>query len=354
MKIKIKKLLKEGRFKDSAVAIMKKYDIDIGEELGRGAFGIVFSGISGKYGPVAVKMVRTYSPTGATELENYKLVGEARAKSKYIAKHFPEVYHIDEGKGTPFSFIVMEILDVQQGEQFERISMLFGGINTALKPTEDEKEVEGFLRSRGNRIYMLFKDKNSQQSIIQDFYSRMSPDLDFLIPVIKEFFSYLDAYVSNIRDNTKSKQSLSFMNISGRADTYLNNWMTGSEKALFQDSPWLLTFIIKQLEALQMHENKILFAQHHANVILYWLEYFRKSSPIGIKDGDPTAYQPDDAGIAGEQWKVFKEASSVKRAIDDLRNLAGIQAKDMHDKNVMIRPQTGDIVIVDLGLFKKT
>jgi len=201
---------------------------------------------------------------------------------------------------------------------------------------------------------MLFKDENSQKSIIQDFYNRISPDLDFLIPVMKEFFSYLDAYVSNTRDNTKSKQSLSFMNISDRADTYLNNWMTGSEKALFQDSPWLLAFIVKQLEALQMNENKTLFAQHHANIILYWLEYFRKSSPIGIKDGDSSAYGTDDTGIADEQWKVFKEASSIKRAIEDLRSLAGIQAKDMHDKNVMIRPQTDDIVIVDLGLFKKT
>ena len=30
-----------------------------------------------------------------------------------------------------------------------------------------------------------------------------------------------------------------------------------------------------------------------------------------------------------------------------------LQASDMHDRNVMVRPETGDIVIVDLGLFRK-
>ena len=43
----------------------------------------------------------------------------------------------------------------------------------------------------------------------------------------------------------------------------------------------------------------------------------------------------------------------AQRAIAELKDITGLQARDMHDKNVMIRPQTGDIVIMDVGLFTK-
>lgn len=354
MKIKIKKLLKENKIFDILRKVMEKYNIEPGKILGRGQYGTVFYGISDDYGPVAIKMLRKGQISTKREIENYDSVNKARSQSKFVAKHFPEVYHIDETDNT-YSFIVMEILDVQQGYQHELISILFGGLNTALKPFEDEQEESGTFRSRSNRLYMLFKKEESQQSIFEDFYNGISPNLDFLLPVIKEFFAFIDSYVSNIKDNTASENSLRYMSLSDKAETYLYNWASGEFKTLFKDAPWLLTFIIKQLEALQKEDSSgMLFAQYHESIILYWLDFYRKSSPIGIHDSDPRTYTTDEKGLDQEKWQTFKEASSVKQAIKDLKDISGLQARDMHDKNVMIRPQTGDIVIVDLGLFKKT
>ena len=41
-------------------------------------------------------------------------------------------------------------------------------------------------------------------------------------------------------------------------------------------------------------------------------------------------------------------------AIEELKAKTGIDAYDMHDQNVLVRPGTKDIVIVDVGLFKET
>ena len=71
------------------------------------------------------------------------------------------------------------------------------------------------------------------------------------------------------------------------------------------------------------------------------------------REVDNTAYELDDVGAQPEQFAVFKEARSIHKAIMILKDVTGLQASDMHDRNVMVRPETGDIVIVDLGLFRK-
>ena len=362
MKIRIKKLLREGpddaRQQKILNHVMAKYNIDVGKQLGEGQYGKVYYGVSDEYGPVAIKMLSRGMPGtrhGASfnrELRNYQKVNDARSKSPYIAKHFPEVYYTDDKTVPEFGFIVMEILDVLEGYQYETISNLFGGFNTALAPYEDEKEASGTFRSRANRLYTLFKNKESQKSIIEDADAAFYGIENIVLPVIKEFFSYLDGYVSSVKDNNESMQMLSFMPLSQKAEEYLTKYSDGSEKTMFQDAPWLLTLIVKQLSALLDHDpTEALFLQHHESLIRYWVEYIRKSSPIGLKDRDPRAYSPEDEGAPDEQWQAFKEASSIKKAIGDLKQLAGIQVKDVHDKNVMVRPQTGDLVIMDLGLF---
>jgi serine/threonine protein kinase len=362
VKIKIKKILKEGpdeaRQQNILRRVMSKYDIEVGKQLGEGQYGKVFYGVSDQFGPVAIKMIargmpNTRQPVSFNrELRNYQKVSDARSKSTYIAKHFPEVYHVDEKTVPEFGFIVMEILDVLEGYQYETISNLFGGFNTALAPYEDEKEASGTFRSRANRLYTLFKNKEAQKSILEDVDAAFYGIEDVILPVVKEFFSYLDGYVSRVKDNNRSMQALSFMPLSQKAQDYLTNHFNGSEKTMFQDAPWLLTLIVNQLTALLDHDpTEALFLQHHESLIRYWVEYIRKSSPIGLKDRDPRAFSPEDEGAPDEQWKAFKEASSIKKAISDLKQIAGIQVKDVHDKNVMVRPQTGDLVIMDLGLF---
>ena len=171
MKIKIKKLLSEDssgglpapRPKEFYISrtLREKYNIDIGKKLGQGRYGTVYEGVSDDYGPVAIKVLDSNANSTGDEMSNYKTVSEARSKSPYIKKHFPQVYHIHDEHKRGFVLIIMEILTVSQGQQYETISMLFGGMNTALAPGEDEKHVAGYARSRENRYYMMFKDKKA-------------------------------------------------------------------------------------------------------------------------------------------------------------------------------------------------
>jgi len=354
MKIKItKKILKENLDKDSLSKIMANFNIEVGNELGRGQYGVVFEGISDDYGPVAIKAVKNIGGS-ANEVPNYLTINAARSQSPSIAKHFPEVYFVDQKSDRNYKFIVMEILEVQQGYQQETINILFGGLNTALKPYEDEKEVSGKFRDRSNRLYVLFKREESQESIMQAIYNDFGPELDFLLPTIKMFLSDIDAYVSGVKSTQKAEQDLSFMMLSGKAEEYLYNFANGEFKEEFKTAPWLLTFITKQLVALQQEDSSgNLFARHHEGLIRYWLEYIRKSSIIGLRDAEFGTRGLDDTGVEKDQWGVFKEAASIKKALKDLRDIAKLDPRDMHDQNVMVRPQTGDIVIVDVGLFRK-
>ena len=47
----------------------------------------------------------------------------------------------------------------------------------------------------------------------------------------------------------------------------------------------------------------------------------------------------------------FPEAKNIVNAINKLQDERQVKARDIHHRNVMMRPETGDFVIMDLGLF---
>ena len=61
-----------------------------------------------------------------------------------------------------------------------------------------------------------------------------------------------------------------------------------------------------------------------------------------------SGYSPVDVGSEGGR---LADAESLYQAIMALQEETGLFARDLHDKNAMIRPD-GDIVIVDVGMFK--
>jgi hypothetical protein len=78
----------------------------------------------------------------------------------------------------------------------------------------------------------------------------------------------------------------------------------------------------------------------------HFIESYRNYTPIGI-GGPNYPGAPKEAGALG-----YPGAKSLLKAINDLETYAGLEARDMHDRNVLVRPVTKDIVIVDVGLFK--
>jgi len=80
------------------------------------------------------------------------------------------------------------------------------------------------------------------------------------------------------------------------------------------------------------------------------IDWYRWASPVAIS---PYA---TSGGLTGAPKKTkgagYWGASSVIDAIHKLREVTGLEAGDLHHKNVLTREGTGDIVIVDLGWFK--
>jgi hypothetical protein len=61
-----------------------------------------------------------------------------------------------------------------------------------------------------------------------------------------------------------------------------------------------------------------------------------------------------DIGLASDQAKkAFPEAEGIINAMRYLAKDEKFVPRDVHSENVMMRPSTGEMVIVDLGLFEK-
>ena len=75
----------------------------------------------------------------------------------------------------------------------------------------------------------------------------------------------------------------------------------------------------------------------------------RQWSPIGMTPGSKN---PRITG-APKDYVDYPGIGSIKKAIEKLEELTGLVARDMHDENIMTRYGTKDLVIVDVGLFKR-
>jgi len=342
---------------------MQVHNIDIDKKIGSGMFGIVYYGISDSLGPVAVKQLERSE--GVKEIQRYKEVDLARQKSSFVAKHFPKVHLVqDDAKTDPkYVYIVLEILGVEQGYQREVIDMLFRTAGTS-------QDSNKFSRPTGNKIFVLFKDEKTQSLVYQKFNKFFNNKLAFLKPVFNKYFSYFYDFVQNKKYSKKIADSITDLPISKDFDVeYVMK--SGMElqrasidsveklKMRFKDNPWYLAFIVMQLKEL-LKKDEELFNELHIRIMTYWVDFYDKSTVMGTSDNEEDSNTPHDrnfyqtSGLPKQQSSLFKESDSLKKAISDLRKLAKLQVRDLKADNTMIRPETGDIVIVDLGLFKKT
>ena len=124
----------------------------------------------------------------------------------------------------------------------------------------------------------------------------------------------------------------------------------GELKKEYSTNPGLLVFIIKVMEILK-EENMMDYYQRNVGIAMAWSDFIRKGSAIGVHNR-PEMARMDRGGAPAEVGDAIGEAASIREAIEELERLTGLAGRDMHEGNIMIREYTGDIVIVDLGLFK--
>jgi len=345
--------------------LYQKHDVVLHKKLGAGQYGVVYSGFYDDEG-VAIKILLKGISSTKREVENYEKISQLASKNQDVAKHFPKVYLIDESH-PDYSFIVMEELEVDSYYQEDILTNFFGLVNTLLKTAQSAEDFPGMkFENTSNRLYVYLSDKESRNNILNRFFTDIKDktgiDLSYLGETMKMYLSNLHYYFSSTTlDSVVPKIKALPKKLGVVASKYL--YRGSSLKKEFSQSPWFLDFVLIPLSkvAKVLEDsgawNTNTWNKISARIIGFWLDFYRKSSvigTIGIEKGHELAKQNNlglsQTGVSLEKWGLFEEASSLKLALLFLWR-AGILATDMHRENVMFRPHTNDIVIVDVGSF---
>ncbi len=141
----------------------------------------------------------------------------------------------------------------------------------------------------------------------------------------------------------------------------------GGLKREFEEEPWMVYFILGALKKLKEYRPtetdpiwqdtkkgepiEDFYWRWSTSIVNGWVNFIRKQAPIGIHH-KPEPERQDRGGAPDEVGDAYEEVRSIKKALNELERITDLAARDMHDKNVMMRPIDGSIVIVDVGMFK--
>ena len=328
--------------------------------LGGGQFGKVFKVINTQTGMEQAMKIVTGTPNSTDrEVRNYELVQNARKKSEVIAKHFPETYA--SWKQNDFGFIAMEILEPVA---YEDAAMLVDLTNLVSARESDRVAYttptnQSYKAKQWFDTTFLDSLKGSSQKIedhaLQGLQLTTPMDNgDLLFYTSPTFMSGLKAQAeaSSPEFYNKSDEHLKiFMDAKGRASFPKTYRILSIVKDETPDAEYVavslgvISNVILNIRGKAQQElgQQIDTLEIHsviASALVPFVKGYREFSTMRIgydKKGPKVA-----TGTEKESWdKIAKE----------LYDLTGLVPRDVHYGNVMQRPN-GDLVIVDLGLFK--
>jgi len=336
--------------------LLKSKGFDNIKRLGSGMVGNVYSADWSSGLEIAVKVVPKgaieialpngghFRWSGEKEIRAYDGIRKAREQSKNIEKHFPEVYAIMPGGDNYFIF--MERL-TDEGPYTSVIDELFAGTEALVQPGKDLID-QGAFKDPSKRLFMYIKSDKSRNLILDRLLDNIQPKAK---EKAKEWASNWWKWVNADKETLPSSYELIDELFSGdekAQDILLDGF--GNLQKEFEDNSWMSYVLLRILKVVKEHDLQG-FHMNYKNIASQWVDLGRKGAPIGWYHRPPTR----KAAFGGEEddvASVYKEAESIKRALDDLEDIMGLVGVDMHDKNVMMRPIDGSIVIVDVGLFK--
>ena len=327
------------------------------KQIGQGNFGTVFKATEGegKFRDAAVKVLDKSGSHAKKEVKNYAKVSQARQQNKSIARHFPEVYDIIETDD--HVLIVMELLDSTSAGMAVVGDFLQGpeGVYRVGRPNRSMKDIDkmykdaygdeaGLMKTDiTGRVKNMFLDPKALEEIVSKFTDEFPIDTSGRQNVIKNI-------LSSSRGIINAKDQVAERNVYELEDTLLQvgaiepDTLSVIMKDLESDMSlmWLIMIMIKEIYTNA--ENKENFSARVGFGIRNLILKIRQTSAV------PVVF---DDFYSDEQIKNAEPgAESLMMAINSLMQM-GIIPHDVHDKNALIRPNTGDIVIVDLGNFQE-
>ena len=318
--------------------------------LGRGVDGVVVGATNKKTGQkVAVKFVRqTTEGDMRREAKNYETIKNKRNSLGEFAKHFPVVYSssIEEvpfngepidGQKMPTAVIIMEQLEELPKE-----------VAVGLFPTGDlGRNNAKAIQKRDKRI---FKNDKLVGGMIGLAYSLLEN---------------ANAWAPNFPVDAEIEVSEEIMNNFKELKIPIQEppgWdkLFQSKQGLFLATLFMKLTYEKMVEIAPNEDEKNLVLDYEQNIKKTLMEIFYKAYSRSVVSGAVQgAAAPSSTlrgmdqfyGQEGEIEKSFPESISIRKAMKAL-GMEGLKPFDVHSGNVMMRPKTKEIVIVDLGRFK--
>ena len=352
--------------------------------LGSGYYGTVFSAEDIKTGgDYVIKVVGlgegrgSDSNTGVDrELRNYSTISQAASTDEAMWKHFPEVYETwkkELSEWTGLGFIVMEkLVPLTDAESAFVPDLNYVLANKKLMDAADMDDYEGgrdqslkakwFLNKEGDLLNLSIDAQAAIEFVGGDVeFGSGNRELDDLAASVHQY--RLSRY-EKMQDSSPEKidalidQRVQFIRgESDDTDGYKDILWTARDyysilKKEVTEAPYALLILLDLMVAI-IKASKIgsvdggNVRKEIQRVATGYINGIRKTTTI------PISLNQKDVGRDKKYRSAFHAAGAdLFHAIQLLHKKTGLIPRDVHNENVMKREGSGDIVIVDVGLFK--
>ena len=351
------------RFGNEVMNSIESKGVEVEGELGSGMFGVVLK-VDYFDDKVALKIVADGPKFNGVdwkerEMRNYKIIGKARGSNPLLSKHFPKVIDVWEAGG--YGLILMELLepitnisDVFIPDKSHLISRKSPAnvVRTSDRSeyVDQSKKAEVYFRSEFLEFLAGFGDR-----LVSHFNKKYKPvgepseHFDLQIEIAPTNISALERLYTTNRPYFEEKFKTHYDYLMGMRQQFRKTtdilYIAREETT---GAPYLvLAMAIIAHTAIQIAfandpDTEVQFVDLDVSDILAtFVRGYREFS--SFKTGYKERQIGKDKGFLSGEWNETFEA---------LHAATNLTPKDMHYNNVMQR-SNGDLVVVDLGLFRE-
>lgn len=302
---------------------VESYGYELGKQLGKGMYGVVYSveKISGDNSGkrAALKVVPRSRRNSLREKENYEFVMNTKSNiPPQYAKYLPDVYEIKQDRSNYYIF--MELMEPVN--QRVRNDLFLQG----------SEEDRSYARKSTIKQERIFKDPEALYSILEQA-TKSDGVLSTMTYQIPRMLTY-DQLEEIEKDVPSATLKLFYSKSKNDFESLSLSYMTALEQKFKEMKVSLDDYYLRALRDDKEHT----------------IRFYLNKQIVPVHQGTSPAIST--GGSSSEITAAFPEAAGFIEAIDYFMQDLQWQAKDIHGGNVMARPGTKDIVVVDLGLFK--
>lgn len=351
---------------EAALASLREKGYEVKSVLGKGTIGTVYLTSTPFKQPAAVKIV--IGDAAKKELNNYQTISDVRDGTPILEKHFPKVFESwspQEGA----AIIAMEVLKPLTNEQASFIpdaSFLAAKHKPhRLGPASDSfdgmrdvsKRFTHYLQNNIDKVAARFEYYGYQ--LVTDWEGEFMGDAT-------------SEKMDKLKEESSSEQLMAMLKMSTASPTvakqFIENRKSAFIKTLGAGSAAVQLIEILEEESPEAFGANAAFIHIAFKIMLAGLAAKREPKTIDAFIADysrailvsarqftqiPMGYaQPTLKNKPASHERDFLTSKGLNAAAQELYKQTGLMAKDLHDQNVMTR-SNGDLVIVDVGLFRK-